>query len=83
MRTLAKSTPALAPEQIIKLATVNAAKAIGREEELGIIKPGALADLIALPIKESATDFYDAVLNHRGEVCASMIRGAWAIKPES
>ena len=83
MRALAKSMPALGPDQIIKLATVNGAKAIGREDELGIIKPGALADLIALPTDAGETDFYDAVLNHRGEVCASMIRGAWAIKPGS
>ncbi len=36
--------------QMLKMATVNGAKAIGRQGELGIIKEGALADIILLDI---------------------------------
>jgi 5-methylthioadenosine/S-adenosylhomocysteine deaminase len=34
--------------EVLKMATVNGAKAIGREGELGVIREGALADLILL-----------------------------------
>ena len=37
---------------VLKMATVNGAKAIGKEGELGEIKEGALADLILVNLKE-------------------------------
>ena len=38
--------------EVLKMATVNGAKAIGREGELGIIREGALADLILVNLNE-------------------------------
>ena len=35
-------------DQILKMATVNGAKAMGREGELGVIQEGALADIIVI-----------------------------------
>ena len=37
---------------VLKMATVNGAKAIGREGELGIIREGAIADLILINLNE-------------------------------
>ena len=37
--------------EVLKMATVNGAKAIGLEGELGVIREGALADLILLDLK--------------------------------
>ncbi|MBQ6248168.1 MAG: amidohydrolase, partial [Kiritimatiellae bacterium] len=37
---------------VLKMATVNGAKAIGREGELGVIREGALADLILLDLNQ-------------------------------
>ncbi len=37
---------------VLKMATVNGAKAIGREGELGVIKEGAIADLILINLNE-------------------------------
>jgi cytosine/adenosine deaminase-related metal-dependent hydrolase len=82
MRAFAKTTPALSPRQVIELATLRAAKAIRREHQLGALRPNANADLIALPWRDKG-DVYEAVLNHRGDVRASMIGGAWAIEPAS
>ena len=38
--------------EVLKMATVNGAKAIGRESELGVIRDGALADLILINLNE-------------------------------
>ncbi len=80
MRVAAKNFPALTPQRLVEMVTVNAARALGRPLELGRIASGALADLIALPRIETR-DPYEAVLEHRGDVAASMVRGAWAVAP--
>ncbi|MBQ1310298.1 MAG: amidohydrolase [Blautia sp.] len=41
---------ALPAQYVVKMATVNAAKALGREGELGVIREGALADLVFLDL---------------------------------
>lgn len=41
----------LGANDVLKMATVNAAHALGRDDELGIIKEGALADLIFIDLK--------------------------------
>ena len=38
--------------EVLRMATVNGAKAIGREGELGVIREGALADLILVNLNE-------------------------------
>ena len=38
--------------EVLKMATLNGAKAIGREGELGVIREGALADLILVNLNE-------------------------------
>ena len=80
MRALAGSAPELAPQRILEMVTVNAARALGRAGDLGCLGPGAVADLIALP-RGTTNDPHAAVLNHRGDIAASMIRGGWAIPP--
>jgi 5-methylthioadenosine/S-adenosylhomocysteine deaminase len=46
------SAQCVSANQVLKMATLNGAKAIGREGELGVIREGALADLILLNLKE-------------------------------
>jgi cytosine/adenosine deaminase-related metal-dependent hydrolase len=82
MRRLANTFPALTPQRIIEMVTVNPARALGRTEELGRIAPGACADLIALPCG-SSNDPYETILSHRGDVLASMVHGRWAIPPNT
>ena len=81
MRALASVAPGLAPPHILEMATIRAARALGCAGELGVLAPGARADLIALPFTGDVTNVHEAVLNHRGEVSASMIGGQWAIAP--
>ena len=38
----------MTPEQALKTATVNGAELLGREKSLGALKPGYLADVVAV-----------------------------------
>ena len=46
------SAQCVSAAEVLKMATLNGAKAIGREGELGIIREGALADLILVNLNE-------------------------------
>jgi len=39
----------MSPIDIIRAATINNAELLGRQEDLGSIEPGKLADIIAVP----------------------------------
>ncbi|MGO8675710.1 MAG: amidohydrolase family protein [Limisphaerales bacterium] len=81
MRALAEKD-APRPLEILRMATLNGARALGLEGRVGEISRQALADLIALPFSGKLTRVYEAVLEHRGPVAASMIGGQWAMQPE-
>jgi cytosine/adenosine deaminase-related metal-dependent hydrolase len=82
MRALAAVTPDLAPGAILKMATANGARALGRQGELGELAPNALADLIVIPYAGKMSEANETVIQHPGDVSASMIDGQWAIPPE-
>ncbi len=83
MRALAKNEPSLPARKIVRMATINGARALGLGGKIGELTPGSYADLVALPFAGRAGDAYDAALHHHGEVAASMIGSQWAIEPES
>ena len=49
MRALAKKDKTLSPEEILRMATVNGAKALGLAGQIGELSENAFADLIAIP----------------------------------
>lgn len=83
MRALAAKVSVLSPGDILRMATVNGAQALGRAEKFGVLAPKAQADLIALPCSGKTSDVYETVLHHHGDVSASMIGGRWAIAPSA
>ena len=83
MRALAGLEPSFSPREILRLATVNGARALRLQDRIGQIAPGANADMIAVPLTQAAHDPHEAVLHHRGDVVASMIGGRWEIPPPS
>ena len=83
MQMLAAKSPELAPEKILRMATVNGAQALGRKRELGELSPNALADVIAIPFAGPEQEVFEAIVHHTGEVAASMIGGAWAVPPRA
>jgi cytosine/adenosine deaminase-related metal-dependent hydrolase len=82
MRAFAQKHPGVHPRQIVRMATSNGARALGLRGKLGEIKRGACADLIALPFTGKPADAYAGVMQHSGNVTASMIAGQWAIAPK-
>jgi cytosine/adenosine deaminase-related metal-dependent hydrolase len=83
MRAFAARHPDVAPEQILRMATVNGAKALGLSGKVGELRRGAFADLIALPFSGRLKECYAAVLEHPGDVGASLIDGEWAVPPRT
>jgi cytosine/adenosine deaminase-related metal-dependent hydrolase len=81
MQSFAETNPEVTPGAILKMATLNGAAALGRKGQFGEIAPGAAADLIAIPFGGAIRGVYDTVLQHRGDVHASMIEGEWVIRP--
>lgn len=83
MRALAKNEPSLSARRIVRMATLNGARALGLAGKIGELVAGGFADLVALPFSGDAADAYDDVLRHYGDVAASMIHGQWAIPPKT
>jgi cytosine/adenosine deaminase-related metal-dependent hydrolase len=82
MRALADREPELSPTEILQLATVNGARALGLGGQIGELSANGLADLIAVPGRVHAGEASAAVLAHAGAVSAGMIDGQWVIPPE-
>jgi len=81
MQAFASAAPDVSPATILKMATANAARALGRKGQFGEISRHAAADLIVLPFNDRFANVYEAVLHHAGDVLASMIDGHWALEP--
>lgn len=65
LQKVATMDPCVLPAyEILKMATVNAARAIGHAGELGVIKEGALADFILIDaVKPHLMPVYNMVAN--------------------
>ena len=81
LQALAAKAENLAPERLVQMVTLNAAAALGRAGDLGELRPGAQADLIALPVSGKSHDPYETVLQYRGDVDVSMVGGRWVVQP--
>lgn len=75
MRLLRETQPWLRPEQILRTVTVNPARALRRRGQLGRIAPGALADLIALPVSATFGNVHEEIIEHSAPVSWTMIDG--------
>jgi cytosine/adenosine deaminase-related metal-dependent hydrolase len=82
MRQFAATNKTITPWEILRMATVNGARALGLAGQAGELSKNAWADLITIPFSGKNTDACEAILNHTGNVNASMIGGRWAIPPK-
>jgi len=83
MQAFAAACPEAPPETVLQMATVNGARALGLPGRIGQLSENSLADIITVPFAGKSADALEAVVHHAGEVSASMIDGAWAIKPST
>jgi cytosine/adenosine deaminase-related metal-dependent hydrolase len=65
MRAFQKNFPRVPPEEILKMATINPARALRQENELGKIRGGVLADLMAVPF--NGGDLFEEIIAFAGE----------------
>ncbi len=61
MRAFQRNGPAISPQKILEMVTVNAALALRQENMLGRIRPGFRADLIAIPCSQGRDVFEEIV----------------------
>ena len=62
MRDLIQKKPGVPPREVLEMATVNGARAINQRDSLGVIQPGARADLIALPDAGAASSVFERII---------------------
>jgi cytosine/adenosine deaminase-related metal-dependent hydrolase len=81
MQCFAAAHPDVPPETIVRMATLNGARALGMQGMIGQLSGNAVADLIAVPFNGNCADAFEAVVHHVGDVAASMIDGEWVRPP--
>jgi cytosine/adenosine deaminase-related metal-dependent hydrolase len=82
-RAFASANENLSAREILQMATINGARALGLAGQVGELSEDALADLIAIPATTPRSEAFEAVLYHAGPVAASMIDGRWAVPPQT
>jgi cytosine/adenosine deaminase-related metal-dependent hydrolase len=65
MRAFQRNFPWVSPDEILQMVTINPARALQQESALGKIRGGALADLIAIPLKGG--DLLEEIVAFTGE----------------
>ena len=79
LQTLRRQTGCPGPRALLRMVTVNPARALGRQGRLGELTPGACADLVAVPFEGPTAQAEEAVIEHQGPVHAVMIDGQWVL----
>jgi len=74
LRAFQKKFPNVSPEEVLKMVTVSGARALRQETVLGKIRPGFLADLVAVPCAGSTSALEEIVAFDR-PVSWSMVGG--------
>ena len=76
MRAVREAHPDLLSERILEMATLNGARALHQEGDLGKIRAGFLADLIALPIANPSSDVFTEIVFWDKTVSWIMLAGS-------
>src|SRR4030095_1768624 len=75
LRLLRKYEPQLSAEELLQCVTRRPARALRREAALGVLKAGALADLIAVPVSGTISDVHNQIVEHTRSIPWMMIDG--------
>lgn len=76
MAEFKRGHPDVPGRDILAMATVNAARALGRAEDLGRLAPGCKADLIAVAMRpRPEADLYEELVSEARDVLLAVIDG--------
>lgn len=80
MRLFARAHPGVPPQEILRMPTIGAARALGYFGKLGEIEPGREADLIGVPLPArkrffSTQELCERILAHQKPVAFVMVAG--------
>jgi 5-methylthioadenosine/S-adenosylhomocysteine deaminase len=75
MRELIRSGPGMSAYDVLRMATVHGARALGLDGKLGCLKAGARADLIGVKRDGQKADPYEVVVYSETSIMFSMIDG--------
>ena len=75
MQVLAKANPDISAEEIVRMVTINGAKALRRETELGHVSPGMFADMVAIPAPEDCNDVFTCIVENTAPASAVFVNG--------
>lgn len=75
MRELALTEPTLSPRELLEMATVNGAAALGQQHALGKIRAGFAADLIGVPWHGRTSAVLDDVVSFGEKIPWLMVNG--------
>ena len=80
MRFIAKAHPTVDLRHVLRMGTLAGAEALGRDDDVGCVTPGKLANLIALPLPEKLiggpSDALAFILSSEEPVSAVWLRGS-------
>jgi len=75
----ARTHPGVAPADIVRMGTRDAAAALGWETEVGSLAPGMRADMALVRIgHQLPTDPHETLFDTASVVCGTLSRGAFA-----
>jgi cytosine/adenosine deaminase-related metal-dependent hydrolase len=80
MQALAGKGNNISPTEILRMATVNGAKALGMAGQIGELSANAFADLIAIPFNGKISGAAEAIVQNSGKISAGIIGGEWTIR---
>lgn len=75
--------PEARPEEVVRLATLDAAQALGGFGSAGVVQAGVAADLAVAPYSGPPEQVYAALVTGEARINASMIDGRWVHGPRA
>jgi aminodeoxyfutalosine deaminase len=77
VRFLYRQHPDLPGEDLLRMATLSGAEALGWAEQSGSLEPGKSADIVVLPLRRSAGNAFAQLFESNAPVRSVMFRGRW------
>lgn len=77
MTEFRRKQPGLRPDEVLRMATISSAHALGLAGEVGVIAPGARADLVQVPAAGSAAELLEGLTSGAARPCGVMLDGRW------